>query len=202
MILIKNKILDVIKKCWVSLIILGTIIWLYIFINITKGVYQESFIVGHFGIIFNKLDFSILYRFFTMLLFVNDKEVFGGILVLIIFMARYEYLQGHKRAVMLILLGNFVALIAEYLYLYLYKGYKDYTDLALSNAGWAILGGLVIIFGKKWGTGLLIILLAYNFISIAIPEYSSFQVAHISALIVGLVVQKYFFTNAKINIRL
>ena len=193
------NIFNIIKKSLISFAILSLILFNFLLIYLVKGEYNETFIVNTFGIVFNKIDFSIFYRFFTMLFFVNNIEVFIGIFVLLFFMARYEYLQGHKRTFILIILGNLTAFIAQYFYLYKYKGYTDYTDLALSNAAWAILGGLVIILGKKWGSMLLIILLAYNFISIAIPEYSSFQVAHMSALICGIIFQILINLKGKIK---
>jgi hypothetical protein len=165
------------------------------FATIFAGI-EEAFIKENFGIIFDHLDWSVIYRLITMLIFAGDIPTFGGIAFLMVFAASYEYHEGSKRWIVLMLAGNLAGLMAEYVILYKIFHLTDYYDLAASNSCFAFMGGLFFVVEKKWKmiiAGIITAWFAFSFI--LLTDNSDVEVAHIAGLVCGVLIQKFYFSK-------
>lgn len=134
-----------------------------------------------------------IWRLFTMVIFTNDPPTFYGTLFNFIFLIAYEYYQGIKKLLLIIIIGNIVGTFSGYLVMFKLFDDNNYRDLAISNGAFAVIGALIIYLQgyKKWV--LLAGSLTFIFgMLIFSPEYRVDQAAHSGGYFTGMLFQWYF----------
>ncbi|MEI7578460.1 MAG: hypothetical protein WCJ58_00295 [bacterium] len=151
-------------------------------------------VITKFGIIFNQIDLSLLYRHFTMLLAVRDPAMLPGILLMVPFFFWYEYCLGSKKLLFTIMIYNIITILVEYLVLYQLFQLRNYQDIGLSNVGFGLMGIYLLIpqilrtyRQRVLGIGIIISFL----ISMLVTHNYPYLVAHGTGLICGLLLSHF-----------
>ncbi len=192
--------MELVKKAPFSSALLSLVIILNIGCNTLFNTETVKSIIDTYGVVFSKIDHSIIYRAFTMVLFTNGWLTFIGVITMSYFLFRFEMLRGTKEIIAIFFITNTLGMIFEYIIVMVFLNFSYFTDLAMSNGEFGVFAAYLFVEPNLKIRKISFLALSLFTLVLLFTPFWADQLAHIGGFLAGLFLYRTFFKQSNYSL--